>query len=133
VAVAGQRWNVEEDFEHANGEVGLDHYGVRQCIGWYRHITLAMLTLAHLAVVHARLRADTAGKGAWRPSVPLSWPTSCSPSPCPKCAALSTASSGSPRDSPSTSCTGRSGNGGTNNGRSAVATSAERHARGCRS
>jgi len=80
VAVAGQRWNVEEDFEHAKGEVGLDHYEVRQWIGWYRHITLAMLALAYLAVVRARLRqAPPAGKGAWRPNGPLSWPASCSP------------------------------------------------------
>jgi SRSO17 transposase len=74
VAVAGQRWNVEEDFEHAKGEVGLDHYEVRHWIGWYRHLTLAMLALAYLAVVRARLRQepDTAEKGARRPSVPLS-------------------------------------------------------------
>jgi SRSO17 transposase len=74
VAVAGQRWNVEGDFEQAKGEVGLDHYEVRHWIGWYRHITLAMLALAYLAVVRARLRqeAEPAGKGAWRPSVLLS-------------------------------------------------------------
>jgi SRSO17 transposase len=74
VAVAGQRWNVEEDFAHAKGEVGLDHYEVRHWIGWYRHITLAMLALAYLAVVRARRREEdaTATKGAWRPSVPLS-------------------------------------------------------------
>ncbi len=47
-------------------ETGLDHYEVRYWIGWYRHITLAMLALAYLAVVRARLRqeADPAGKGA---------------------------------------------------------------------
>jgi hypothetical protein len=62
--VAGQRWNVEEDFEHAKGEVELDHYEVRQWIGWYRHITLAMLALAYLAVVRAAApRRSTGGKG----------------------------------------------------------------------
>jgi SRSO17 transposase len=65
VRVAGQRWNVEEDFEQAKGEVGLDHYEVRRWIGWYRHITLAMLALAYLAVVRARLRQEEPlGKGA---------------------------------------------------------------------
>ncbi len=89
VAVAGQRWNVEEDFGHAKGAVGLDHYEVRQWIGWYRHITLAMLALAYLAVVRARLRQEAAsaptGKGASRPSVPMNWHVSCSWSPCPGC------------------------------------------------
>jgi SRSO17 transposase len=66
VAAAGQRWNVEEDFAHAKGEVGLDHYEVRQWISWYRHITLAMLALAYLAVVRARLHQPPAlaAKGA---------------------------------------------------------------------
>jgi hypothetical protein len=76
VAVAGQRWNVEEDFQHVKGEVGLDHYEVRHWIGWYRHITLAMVALAYLAVVRARLRQEAepvlVAKGAWRPSVLLS-------------------------------------------------------------
>ena len=42
VQVAGCRWRVEEAFEQAKGEVGLDHYQVRQNPAWYRHITLAM-------------------------------------------------------------------------------------------
>ena len=131
VAVAGQRWNVEEDFEHAKGEVGLDHYEVRHWVGWYRHSTLAMLALAYLAVVRALLHREPAGTGAWRPSVLLSWPVSCSPSPCLKCAVWSTGSSGSPRRSPTASCTGRSGVGGINNGRSAGTIGAARHNCGC--
>jgi SRSO17 transposase len=128
VAVAGQRWNVEEDFEHAKGEVGLDHYEVRHWIGWYRHITLAMLALAYLAVVRARLRqeAEPTGKGACRASVPLNSPASCSRSRCPRCAGWSIGSSGSPRRSRSTSCTGRSGGGGINNGPSVVTIGAAR-------
>jgi pimeloyl-ACP methyl ester carboxylesterase len=44
VRVAGTRWavEVEEGFEQAKGEVGLDHYEVRKWPGWYRHITLAL-------------------------------------------------------------------------------------------
>ena len=50
VNVAGQRWKVEECFELAKDEVGLDHSEVRHWVGWYRHITLVMWTLAYLTV-----------------------------------------------------------------------------------
>ena len=53
VRVAGLRWTVEECFEAAKGEVGLDQYEVRSWRGWYRHITLAMLAHAYLAVLCA--------------------------------------------------------------------------------
>jgi SRSO17 transposase len=39
------------------GETGLDHYQVRRYDAWYRHITLAMVAHAFLAVMRA-----TAGK-----------------------------------------------------------------------
>ncbi|WP_267877367.1 hypothetical protein [Massilia mucilaginosa] len=32
------RWTVEECFEAAKGEVGLDQYEVRSWHGWHRHI-----------------------------------------------------------------------------------------------
>ena len=51
VRVAGMRWMVEECFEAAKGEVGLDQYEVRSWHGWYRHITLAMTAHAFLAAV----------------------------------------------------------------------------------
>jgi SRSO17 transposase len=54
VKVAGTRWAVEECFETAKGEVGLDQYEVRSWSGWYRHITLALLAHAYLTVVRAR-------------------------------------------------------------------------------
>lgn len=56
VQVAGTRWQVEQAFELAKGEVGLDEYEVRTWVGWYRHITLAMFALAYLTVV--RLQAQ---------------------------------------------------------------------------
>ena len=43
VRVAGTRWAIEECFEEAKGEVGLDQYEVRRWDGWYRHITLVRL------------------------------------------------------------------------------------------
>ena len=49
--VAGTRWAIEECFEEAKGQVGLDQYEVRRWDGWYRHITLAMLAHAYLVVI----------------------------------------------------------------------------------
>ena len=57
VKVAGRRWAIEECFEEAKGQVGLDQYEVRRWDGWYRHITLAMLAHAYLAVI--RYQATT--------------------------------------------------------------------------
>ena len=53
--VAGHRWKVEECFEAAKQEVGLDGYEIRSWHGWYRHITLSMLALAFLAVMRVKL------------------------------------------------------------------------------
>jgi SRSO17 transposase len=52
--VAGARWAIEESFEAAKGEVGLDQYEVRSWVGWYRHITLALLAHAYLTVTRAQ-------------------------------------------------------------------------------
>lgn len=54
VSVAGTRWTIETGFETAKGEVGLDQYQVRSWQGWYRHITLALLSHAFLTVTRAR-------------------------------------------------------------------------------
>jgi hypothetical protein len=48
VRVAGMRWAVEEGFQAAKSQVGLDHYQVRTWTAWHRHVTLAMLALAFL-------------------------------------------------------------------------------------
>jgi SRSO17 transposase len=48
VRIAGQRWTIEECFEHAKDELGLDQYEVRRWAGWYRHITLVMLAQVFL-------------------------------------------------------------------------------------
>ena len=49
--VAGTRWAIEECFEEAKGQVGLEQYEVRRWDGWYRHITLSMLAHAYLSVI----------------------------------------------------------------------------------
>lgn len=51
VRVAGIRWAIEESFQAAKGQVGLDHYQVRGWTPWHRHVTLAMLALAFLAIL----------------------------------------------------------------------------------
>jgi SRSO17 transposase len=53
IRVAGARWAIEECFQTAKGQVGLDEYQVRRYDAWYRHITLAMLAHAFLAVTAA--------------------------------------------------------------------------------
>jgi SRSO17 transposase len=53
--IAGSRWRVEECFQQAKNEAGLDHYQVRSYRAWYAHITLSMLAHAHLAVARARI------------------------------------------------------------------------------
>ena len=59
---AGTRWAIEECFEEAKGQVGLNQYEVRRWDGWYRHITLAMLAHAYLAVVRHGANALCSGK-----------------------------------------------------------------------
>lgn len=64
VRAAGTRWQVEERFELAKQQVGLDDYEVRNWHGWYRHITLAMVALAFLTVVKgaAQKKGDRSSK-----------------------------------------------------------------------
>lgn len=54
VRVAGSRWKIEEGFEEAKGEVGLDQYEVRGFRAWYRFVTLALLAHAILVVLRAQ-------------------------------------------------------------------------------
>jgi len=54
--VAGRRWAIEECFKVAKQEVGLADYEIRSRHGWYRHVTLAMLALAFLAVMRVKLK-----------------------------------------------------------------------------
>jgi SRSO17 transposase len=64
VRIAGMRWTIESCFEAAKGEVGLDEYEVRSWAGWHRHVTLAMLAHAYLAVLR---QAALGGSGRARP------------------------------------------------------------------
>src|SRR5215210_6161512 len=63
--VAGRRWMVEECFERAKGEAGLDQYEVRRWEGWHRHVTLCLLAHAFLEVTRAAANGGE-GKGGRR-------------------------------------------------------------------
>jgi SRSO17 transposase len=69
--VAGCRWAVEECFEQAKQECGLDEYEVRSWAGWHRHVTLSMLAHATLSVIRAGV--DQA-KAAEQPASPEAAP-----------------------------------------------------------
>jgi SRSO17 transposase len=60
IRTAGARWAVEESFQIAKNEAGLDQYQVRRYDAWYAHITLSMAAAAFLTIV----RAAEAEKGA---------------------------------------------------------------------
>jgi SRSO17 transposase len=77
IRVAGARWAVEECFQTAKTEVGLDHYQVRRYDAWYRHITLALLAHAYLSVTAAiapKALAAASSQSRWARSN-VSWHT----------------------------------------------------------
>jgi SRSO17 transposase len=63
-SVAGLRWTIEECFQSAKGETGLDHCEARSWHGWHRHMTLSMLAFAFLASLRARLKEAQIGIAA---------------------------------------------------------------------
>ena len=56
VAKKAGRWAIEDGFETAKNELGLDHNETRSWHGWHRHVSLVMLAFAMLAAI--RLKAD---------------------------------------------------------------------------
>ena len=92
---AGARWAIEDTLKLAKGQVGLDQYEVRSWQGWYRHLTLALLALAALAVGREK-GAPASSRAASR-------------SASPKSATCSSAWSGLPPTPPPTSSPGRAG------------------------
>jgi SRSO17 transposase len=63
--VAGSRWHIEECFQQAKNEAGLDHYQVRTWRAWHAHITLSMLALAWLAASRAQAAKGEPPPAAW--------------------------------------------------------------------
>ena len=60
---AGLRWTIEECFQRAKEELGLDHCEARSWHGWHRHMTLCMAAAAFLARLSAQLRQSAERKG----------------------------------------------------------------------
>ncbi|WP_431994954.1 IS701 family transposase [Streptomyces griseoflavus] len=54
IRIAGSRWAIEECFQSAKQECGLDDYQVRRYPGWHRQMTLAVAAHACLTVLRAR-------------------------------------------------------------------------------
>jgi SRSO17 transposase len=51
VNVEGHRWAIEDSFETAKNEFGLDHNETRSWNGWHRHVSLVMLAFAMMAAI----------------------------------------------------------------------------------
>jgi SRSO17 transposase len=62
VRIEGARWAIEDGFETAKNELGLDHNETRSWHGWHRHVSLVMLAFAMLAVVRHKANAMTPPK-----------------------------------------------------------------------
>jgi SRSO17 transposase len=62
VRVEGQRWAIEDSFETAKNELGLDHNETRSWHGWHRHVSLVMLAFAMMAVIRHRTNAASPPK-----------------------------------------------------------------------
>ena len=68
MSVEGRRWAIEDGFETAKTELGLD----RSWHGWHRHVSLVMLAFAVLAAVrrHANSRVQQTPPGVRRGRAP---------------------------------------------------------------
>jgi len=57
VSIEGHRWAIEDSFETAKNELGLDHNETRSWHGWHRHVSLVMLAFAMMAVIRHHANA----------------------------------------------------------------------------
>jgi len=62
VRVEGHRWAIEDSFETAKNELGLDHNETRSWHGWHRHVSLVMMAFAMMAAIRRRANTVTAPK-----------------------------------------------------------------------
>ncbi len=66
VKVEGRRWTIEDSFETAKNELGLDHNETRSWHGWHRHVALVMLAFAMTAAIRHHANTPTPPKTkAW--------------------------------------------------------------------
>jgi SRSO17 transposase len=66
VSVEGQRWAIEDGFETAKNELGLDHNETRSWQGWHRHVSLVMLAFAMLAAIRRKANTSAPPKSSLR-------------------------------------------------------------------
>ena len=106
VTVEGQRWSIEDAFETAKTELGLDHNETRSWQGWHRHVSLVMLAYATLARVRQRANQTP-------PKTPPRLPRTRPPSSAGRSrkSAASRSASLSGASTPPTSSPGQSGDG----------------------
>ena len=68
VNVEGHRWSIEDSFETAKNEFGLDHNETRSWHGWHRHVSLVMLAFAMMAAIRHQANQSTSKKTKLTPS-----------------------------------------------------------------
>ena len=66
VTVEGRRWAIEDSFETAKNELGLDHNETRSWHGWHRHVSLVMLAFAMLAAIRCQANTPAPPKSSLR-------------------------------------------------------------------
>jgi SRSO17 transposase len=66
VTVEGQRWAIEDGFETAKNELGLDHNETRSWHGWHRHVSLVMLAFAMMAAIRRQANTPAPPKSSLR-------------------------------------------------------------------
>jgi SRSO17 transposase len=71
VSVEGRRWAIEDAFETAKTELGLDHNETRSWHGWHRHVSLVMLAFAMMAAVRHRANRTPPPKTGTRVHQPV--------------------------------------------------------------
>lgn len=52
--LSGLRWAIEQSFEEAKSELGMDHYEVRKYTGWHHHMLTCMMS--HFFLWHLKIR-----------------------------------------------------------------------------
>jgi len=109
VKVEGHRWAIEDGFETAKNELGLDHNETRSWHGWHRHVSLVMPAFAMLAVIRHRANAAAPPKTL----IGLARPRRTSSAGRSRRSAASPSGSPSGASGPPTSSPGRSGGGRT--------------------
>jgi len=116
IQVEGCRWAIEDSFETAKTELGLDHNETRSWHGWHRHVSLVMLAFAMMASIRNHANQPAPQKTPPRlprtrlPQTQARQPSSAGRS---RKSAASPPAWPKPASSPPTSSPGRSGAGRT--------------------